>query len=144
MSRRGFSLIELVTAIVLIGIMAAFFLPRLTGELVRRNVRSARAAVTTMHAKARATAIYRGRAVSLVRSGNEMVILSTHPVTGAVDTVDRRDFFGAYGVTISSSRDVLAFDPRGLGTEGSATTIVVSRSGYTDSVQVTPVGSIVQ
>jgi hypothetical protein len=65
-------------------------------------------------------------------------------VTGAVDTVEQRDLFGSYGVTVTSTRDVLVFDPRGLGTEGSATTIVVTRSGYSDSLQITPVGSIVR
>jgi prepilin-type N-terminal cleavage/methylation domain-containing protein len=144
MSRRGFSLVEMVIVILLVGVMAAMFVPRIGGEIDRRNVRSARAAVTTLHAKARATAIYRGRAVNLVRSGNEMLVLSTEPVTGAVDTVERRDFLGSYGVTVTSTRDVLVFDPRGLGREGSATTIIVSRSGYADSIRVTPVGSIVR
>jgi prepilin-type N-terminal cleavage/methylation domain-containing protein len=144
MNRRGFSLIEMVTVILLIGVMAAFFFPKAARELERRSVSSARSAIATMHAKARATAIYRGQRVNLERSGNVLLILSAHPVTGAVDTVEQRDLFGSYGVTVTSTRDVLVFDPRGLGTEGSATTIVVTRSGYSDSLQITPVGSIVR
>jgi prepilin-type N-terminal cleavage/methylation domain-containing protein len=144
MGRRGFSLIEMVTVILIIGVMAAFFFPRIGGELDRRNVRSARSAVTTMHAKARATAIHRGRAVTLERNGNQLLILSTHPVTGVVDTVEQRDLYGNYGVTLAATRDVLVFDPRGLGTEGSSTTFVVTRSGYADSVWITAVGSVVQ
>lgn len=144
MSRRGFSLIEMVTVILIIGVMAAFFFPRMARELERRNVSSARSAITTIHAKARATAIYRGQRVILVRNGNQLLVLSAHPVTGAVDTVEQRDLFGAYGVTVTSTRDTLRFDPRGLGTEGSATTIVITRSGYADSLRITPVGSIVR
>ena len=57
MDRRGFSLIELVIAIVLIGLMAAFMMPRIGDVIQKQKVRSARNAITTMHARARATAI---------------------------------------------------------------------------------------
>lgn len=144
MNRSGFTLIEALVVIVLIGIVGAFAFPRIGRELERQNVRSARAALTTMHAKARATAIQRGRAVALVCQNNELFILSQHPVTGAVDTVDRRDLMANYGVTLAATRDSLVFDPRGLGMEGGATTMVVSRSGYADTVRITPVGSIVR
>lgn len=144
MNRRGFTLVEVVMVIALIGVVVLIAFPRIGRGLDRQSVRSARAALTTMHAKARATAIQRGRAVALVRSGNQVLIVSTHPVTGAVDTVDRRDLLVNYGVALNSSRDTLVFDPRGLGTEPTPTAVILSRSGLADTVQITPVGSILR
>ena len=60
MSRRGFSLIELITVFVLIGVIAAIGFPRLRDALEKQNVRSAKALIATMAATARGAAIQRG------------------------------------------------------------------------------------
>jgi prepilin-type N-terminal cleavage/methylation domain-containing protein len=68
MNRRGFTLIELLVAIIIVGAMSAFFFPRIADTLQKQNVRSARNAITTLHAKARAIAIQRGRRVWFVHA----------------------------------------------------------------------------
>ena len=91
MRRSGFTLIEVVIVIVLIGIMASFFFPRIGQSLRRQDVSSARNAVTTLLAKARAAAVQRGRGVAFIHRSNSIIVLSNHPVTGVVDTVDNQN-----------------------------------------------------
>src|SRR2546428_14170736 len=60
MKRSGFTTIEMVIVVVLIGIIAAIGFPKIRQSLDKANVRSARAAVGTPAAPARAAAIQAG------------------------------------------------------------------------------------
>src|SRR5438309_409300 len=60
MKRSGFTTIEMVIVVVLIGLIAAIGFPKIRQSLDKANVRSARAAVGTLAATARAAAIQRG------------------------------------------------------------------------------------
>ena len=142
MNRRGFSLIELLIVIVLIGAVTSFAIPMVRRGMGAGRVSGARIAVTTMNAKARAIAVQRSRVVQLVVAGNEVRLVSRHPVTNAVTVIERRDLYDVYGVTVASTRDTLQYDPRGLGLQSSATTIAVSRGGYADTVVINPLGGI--
>jgi prepilin-type N-terminal cleavage/methylation domain-containing protein len=143
MDRRGFSLIELLIVIVIIGAVASFAFPMIRKGMEARRVSGARIAITTLNAKARALAVQRSRVVRLILNGNTISLESTHPVTGAVQTVDRRNLYDVYGVSVTSTRDTLIYDPRGLGRQGSITTITVTRpGGYADTVAITPLGGV--
>ena len=144
MTRKGFTLIELVIAIVLIGVMAAFMFPRIGEGLRRQDVKSARNAITTMHAQAKATAIQRGRPVAMVQRSNRVILLSRHPVTGAVDTIAVQNLAERYGVSLSTTEDSLVFDARGLGMESSSTRITVSKAGISDTIVITSIGSVLR
>lgn len=146
MTRRGFTLIEILMVIAIIGAVAALTYPRIAEGLNRENVRSARQAITTMHARARATAIQRGRTTSLVHNGNVVLVLSRHPVTGALDTIsDPVNIYNSYGGVVQTwSRDTLVFDPRGVGMETSATSIMVRKAALADTIRITPVGSVIE
>ncbi len=144
MNRRGFSLIELVMVVVLIGAVAAIMFPRIGPALNRRSVDGARVAVTALNAKAKALAVQRGRAVSLVRDGNRYLVISQHPVTGAIDTVDRQNLFERFKVTLDADRNTLVYDPRGIGLQGSTTNIVITRAGYADTLRISAIGSVMR
>lgn len=145
MNRRGFSLIELLIVIVLIGALASFAFPLVRRGMEARRVSGARIAITTMNAKARAIAVQRSRVVRLIVVGNEVRLVSLHPVTGAVTVIERRDLNNVYGVTVASTRDTLLYDPRGLGLQNSATTMTVTRpGGYADTVVINSLGGIQQ
>ena len=60
MQRSGFTTIEMVIVVVLIGLIAAIGFPKIRQSLDKANVRSARAAVGTLAAMARSAAIQRG------------------------------------------------------------------------------------
>lgn len=143
MNRRGFSLVELLIVIIIIGAIATFAVPMVRRGMEARRVAGARVAITTMNAKARAVAVQQSRLVLFVVNGNEIRLLSRHPVTGAATVVDRRDLNAVYGVTVVSTRDTLRYDPRGLGLQNASTSIAVSRpGGFADTVVITAMGGV--
>jgi len=145
MNRRGFSLIELLIVIVLIGAISSFAIPLVRRGMEARRVAGARISITTMNAKARALAVQQSRVVRFIVSGNEIRLVSLHPVTGAVTVVEQRNLNTVYGVTVGTTRDTLVYDPRGLGLQNSSTTIAVSRpGGFADTVVITSLGGIQQ
>ena len=145
MNRRGFTLIEVLIAIGLVALLTAFSFPRIGRALARQNCRSGRGAVETMHSMARNVAIQRGRRAALVFQGNTAVVVSRHPVTGAVDTIGSpSDLHSRYGVTLTASRDTLLFDPRGVGMESSNTTISVQRGPYVEGLVISPMGRVLR
>lgn len=143
MNRRGFSLVEMLIVVVLIGAIASFAIPLVRRGMEIRRVAGAHVAITTMNAKARAVAVQQSRVVRFIVSGNEIRLMSLHPVTGAIDTIEERNLNSVYGVSVVTSRDTLVYDPRGLGMQNSSTTIAVSRpGGYADTVVITSLGGI--
>jgi prepilin-type N-terminal cleavage/methylation domain-containing protein len=145
MNRRGFSLVELLIVIVLIGAISSFAIPLVRRGMEIRRVAGAHIAITTMNAKARALAVQQSRVVRFIFVGNEIRLVSQHPVTGASTVVEQRNLNSAYGVSVTSSRDTLLYDPRGLGLQNSSTTIAVSRpGGFADTVVITSLGGIQQ
>ena len=145
MNRRGFTLIEMLIVVVIIGAISAFAIPMVRRGMEARRVSGARIAITTMNAKARAIAVQRSRLVRFIVTGNEIRLLTLHPVTGAVTVVEERNLNSVYGVTVTSSRDTLLYDPRGLGLQNSSTTIMVARpGGFADTVVITSLGGVQQ
>lgn len=146
MNQRGFTIIEILVVFVLVAAMVGFAVPRIADRITKQSVTSARDAVATLHAKARAAAVQRGSATTLKRSGTHVLITTRHPVTGALDTIDRpQDVYDRWGgVTMTWTRDSLMFDARGLGQESSNTTVIFTRAGWADTLVVSSVGAILQ
>ncbi len=147
MNESGFSLIEILTVMVMVGIIVAMGIPKFGNTLARQDVRGARVLITTLHSRAKNAAISRSRTTRLAIRNGYFLTLSANPITGVVDTVGGRgDSVAArYGVTYSvvpSTRDTLVFDPRGLGAEATSTTIYVSKSGFADTITISPLGRI--
>jgi prepilin-type N-terminal cleavage/methylation domain-containing protein len=69
MNKRGFTTIELLVVFVIIGIIAAFGIPRIRDAVIKSNVRSAKAAMGTLVVKTRAAAVARGCNATMTLDG---------------------------------------------------------------------------
>lgn len=145
---RGFTLIEIVMVMALIGIMLAVALPFVRGSSDSGNVGGATSALSSMHAVAKQSAIQRGRLSMLVMTPAQARawVVSRNAAGTGWDTLGRvEDFSERFGgVAISSTRDTLVFTPRGIGQETSGTTIVISRGAEADTITISAAGRLVR
>ncbi len=150
MGKRGFSLVEMLIVFVIVGVVVAFGLPRLRDSLEKTNVRSARAGMATLVAKARAAAVSRGCSATMTLTsgptGTVAISVCTlsgggTQILGGVDSLAAR-----YNVAMTSSPSALQFDPRGISVGYSGMTVrFTSTSGaISDSVMINPLGKVVR
>jgi prepilin-type N-terminal cleavage/methylation domain-containing protein len=153
MNRSGFTTIEMIIVVIIIGIIAALGFPRIRQALDKTNVRAARVDVTTFTAIARSAASQRGcRGVIHFVSGSNASVWVTacprySPGTGTVDTLASIDNLVArYNVTMTSTSDSLQFDPRGLSMDNVTTVVRFTGNvaANTDSVTINLIGKVVR
>jgi prepilin-type N-terminal cleavage/methylation domain-containing protein len=146
-SRAGFSLIEILMVIVLMGIMAGIGFPRMRDALVKSDVKSARAEAMLLYARGRASAQESGRTVTLDFTGNRALLTASPRLLAGAGTIDTLagpiNLVATYKVTAAGNpAPTLTIDPRGFGTSA-GTTITFARSGYSDSIVVSNFGRII-
>lgn len=140
--RIGFTFIELLMVFVILGLVFAFAMPKFVSVRTRYNVQSARDRVASTLATARAAAIRRGRSAWFRRSGNTILVTSENG-TLVPDTIVRPYALDqAFGVTLSATVDTVRFNGRGFSTLSSTQKFLISSSGKTDSVCVSPRGIV--
>lgn len=151
MNKRGFSAIELLVVFVIIGIIAAFGIPRVRTAVLKSNVRSAKAAMGTLVVKARAAAVARGcNATMTLTSGNTGTVSISVcadtgtgiQILGGVDSLAAR-----FSVAMAPNPTTLTFDPRGLATTYASMVVVFSSpsvSSIRDSVVINQLGQVVR
>ena len=150
MNTRGFSAIELLVVFVIIGIIAAFGIPRVRSTVLKSNVRSAKAAMGTLVAKAKAVAVARGcnATMTLDATGGTVSISvcadtgTGTQILGGVDSLAAR-----FNVVMAPSSNTLQFDPRGLATNFATLTVVfasATSSSIRDSVIINQLGQVVR
>jgi prepilin-type N-terminal cleavage/methylation domain-containing protein len=149
MRHSGFTTIEMVIVVVLIGIIAAIGFPKIRQSLDKTNVRSARVAVGTLAAIARSAAIQRGcRSALHLASGTSTVWVTTACPT-RVDTLSSvRNLSTQFKVTLTSTQDSVQYDPRGLSMDNFASPTVVRFTGSVasnhDSLLINQIGKVVR
>jgi prepilin-type N-terminal cleavage/methylation domain-containing protein len=149
MRRSGFTTIEMVIVVVLIGLIAMIGFPKISKMLDKTNVRSARDAVGTLAGTARAAAIQRGCRSALHFTASPSTVWVTTACPAKVDTVSGvQDLYARFKVTLSASRDSVQYDPRGLSMDGFNSNTVVRLTGSNttnqDSVMINPIGKVVR
>ena len=148
MGNRGFSFIEMLVVFIIVGIVVALGLPLLRDSLQKTNVRSAKAGMATLVAKARAAAVSRGctATMTLTSGPTGTVAISVCNVAGGgaqilggVDSLAAR-----YKVAMTPSATTMQFDPRGLSVNYSGMTVLFSSGTASDSVIINPLGKVVR
>jgi prepilin-type N-terminal cleavage/methylation domain-containing protein len=143
----GFSLVEMLVVVAIIGLVVLFTFPRAGKVYDHTMVRGARTAITNLYNSTRNVARTSNRVAVLRTNGNVLVIERNafSPAT-TKDTVGGFTNLSAqYGVTITGP-DSVRVDPRGLLlTAGNVLyTWVVTREGYKDSVMVNSYGRVIR
>ena len=130
-------------------LIAMFGFPKIRQALDKTNLRSARDAVGTLAATARAASVQRGCRSALHFTATPSTVWVTTACPTKVDTVSGvQDLTKRFKVTLSASRDSVQYDPRGLSMDGFNSNTVVRLTGNVstnkDSVMINPIGKVVR
>lgn len=145
-SCAGFTIIELLMVVIVVGVMMGVGIPYLMRSSDRGGVTAATVAVSTMHARAKLAAIQRGRLTRLKMntSTSRMWIVATNAAGTGTDTVGNvEDLASRFGITFTTTRDSLVFTPRGIGSETSGTTIILRKGSARDTITVSAAGRLI-
>jgi prepilin-type N-terminal cleavage/methylation domain-containing protein len=144
MGRKGFSMIEMIVVVILIGIIATIGFPRLRDGLEKQNVRSAKALIATLAATARGAAIQRGCSATLNLTVDSIWVSAcgVNPPAASVQVGTKKLVGDDFSVTLSSTAASVVYDPRGIATVFQPTTVYVTGPQYSDSVVINEVGRV--
>ena len=136
---RGFTLIEVVTVVLIIGIVAAVGTPSLIDALDKLAVARAVNETTSFYRTARLAAVLQGRRVRVEFSSDELRAV----FEGSPDST----FLilsgpAAHRVSMSASRPSVRFQPTGLGYGGANAKLVLRRGDAADSLATSRLGRI--
>jgi prepilin-type N-terminal cleavage/methylation domain-containing protein len=138
LGKAGFSLIEALIVVVIMGLLLALVTPRIRDTTLTTEVRNARAAVANLYARARMVAVQQRKTATLRFNGNQVYV--TVPVGAVLDTVGAvTDLGSQYGVTLTASGNVTVL-PTGLVNAAAPITWKVTKSGKSDSLMITGYG----
>jgi prepilin-type N-terminal cleavage/methylation domain-containing protein len=152
-NQRGFTLIELIVVVMVIGVVIGIAAPRVKDGMEKINVREAKVSVANYVARARGSAVARGCQSTLnMTSGTTGRIWVTSCKSGdfgrtvAIDTVGTVEQLATrYGVNLSYTTPTITFDRRGIATAFAFQTIRVTGATYAtvkDSIRINPVGKV--
>ena len=145
-SRNGFTLVETLIVVVLLGLIVLIGFPKISSAMSRTDLRSARTTMVNLVATARAAAVQGNRRTWIKFEGNTAHVLARPRTDGAAgaDTVGAiQDFADQYKVAVTPGLDSIQFDPRGFGTDfGGSTSIIVSRDGHSSTISIDGLGRV--
>lgn len=151
-SRGGFTLVETLVVVVLLGLIVLIGFPRISSAMVRNDLRGARTTLVNLVAAARAASVQSNRLTWIKFEGNRAHVIARPRLTvgggGDVDTLGAvRDFTALYGVAVApeAGLDSIRFDPRGFGAGfGTDASIVLSRGGYSSTITIDGLGRVIK
>lgn len=146
MSRKGFTTIEMIMVVIMIGVIAAIGFPRLRDAFEKQNIRGAKALMATMVATARGAAIQRGCAATLNMTVDSAWVTAcgVNPPAASVAVGTKKLIGDDFGVKLGPSSASISYDPRGIAVVFQTTTVQIIGPHYTDSVVVNQVGRVIQ
>ena len=135
---RGFTLLELLVAMIVAGILLALALPRFAAARDSRSVHSALDVLSAEFSLARASALARRAPIAVVLDTSAGVVR----VRGTEGPIRQIDLFASFGVTLAANRDSAVYDPRGIGYGLSNLTVVVRRGNFVDTLTMSRLGRV--
>jgi prepilin-type N-terminal cleavage/methylation domain-containing protein len=142
--RNGFTLVETLAAIVLLSLLTLIAYPRARAAMTTTSVRSARTAAINTYARARSTAIEKGRPMRLRFTATQAIVYDTPSVRPGhlIDTVGPiQQLKEAYGVSVTPNT-VLTVDPRGVGVNVGTVVVKMSKDSHADSMVISGYGKV--
>lgn len=138
-SRFGFTVIELIMVVSIMGILAIIAMPKFAETVRNSKVRSARNEIMAYFTRARAVAIQRGQRTDVRVAGTRMAVVTV--ANGVEQTVVQGDLYEQHGVSLSASQGQFSYDPRGFTANmAGAGRLMVTRDDRTLPVCVTRLG----
>ena len=151
--RRGFSMVELLTVLTIIGITTAIAFPKLRAAGQDADVRAAESALVASVSRTRAAAIQRGQPARLYFGGNQAwtaVVAANGDTTHVGSPTNLAGLFQVTAVVTPAENDYVQFDARGVGVpaagaQGSAVRVDLTRSaGHAGRFCVTRYGRVLR
>ncbi|MGI9076561.1 MAG: pilus assembly FimT family protein [Gemmatimonadaceae bacterium] len=143
--KKGFTLIEVLMVLAMVGIMTAIALPRVSTVMGAGAMRSAKLEVKAALVLARTTAVQTGGFAQFIRAANVLTV-TTDSLGQQVRLVPANDIYAEHKVTLPAGTDTIRFDPRGfafgISTSPFYRVIRIQRGSLVDSVCVTRFGRI--
>lgn len=136
--RPAHTLIELALVLAIIGLTTLVMLRQLQLVLDRVATRNAVRAAGELVARARDESISQQTRVGLVID-TSAAVLDLHTRTGLLA---RASLGTTYGVSLSATRDSIAFDVRGLGYGAANLTLIARRGAAANTVYVSRLGRV--
>ena len=150
--RAGFTLVETLLVVVVVGILTLMTYPRVNAAVTRSDIRGARTRVANLLATARTVATQSSRTARLRFEGNKVFVTASprRTVGGAgacaCDTVGLVvDLNTVYGTTttLSGGTTEIVYDPRGLASGfGADVTITLARGGHSQALKIDMLGRV--
>lgn len=134
--RTGMTLFEIGLAVGILGVVAGLTFPRFERYRDRVSVEAATGSTMSLLATARHTALRRSM-LTAVQFDTAGAVVSI--VTG-IDTIATRSLTEVHGVTLSASRDSIAFASTGLGFGAANTQLILRRGSAAETVLVSRLG----
>lgn len=145
--RNGVTLIELLTVMVIVGVVFVMSLPRLDALVEVNAVRSAKRQLQSYIVVARAAAIRRGT-TSAFKFSNSTILVTSTGSTGVVDTIRKAIALAttqkvALTVSGGATSDTISFNGRGFASSlSSSRKYLLTRGSSKDSLCITKLGLI--
>ena len=137
--RKGVTLIEMVLALVVMGLLASWAVPKLSAWADWIAVESATREVTSFYAAARFAAAQRGTRIRVQFAADSLRAV----FEGRRDSVFRvRPGPRARGVSLTASQTVVRIGPSGYGWAAGNTSVVLKRGKLVDSVIISRLGRV--